>query len=129
MAIHQRWAEAIMNGQKRVEFRKRRLADDITVVLVYATAPVSKIVGRFTVRQVVSGSPVSIWDEYGSAGVIEHDAFFSYYDGTESAVAIVVGEAVRFDEPVALDQIEPKPSVPQSFAYLTAESMHLALTA
>ena len=76
MAIHQRYADAIMDGEKRVEFRKRRLADDIEVVWVYATAPISKVVGHFSIDEVVQGTPQDIWDRFGAVGVIERTAFF-----------------------------------------------------
>ena len=122
MAIHGRYADAIMDGTKQVEFRKRRLADDIQTVWVYATAPVSKVIGHFSVHDIVSGTPQAIWEQFGSVGVIEHDDFFDYYDGRETAVAIVVGTAERLADPVALDEIDPRPAVPQSFAYLSASS-------
>lgn len=118
MAIHEKWAEAILDGHKRVEFRKRRLAPDINTVLVYATAPISKVIGQFTVERIATGTPAEIWDTYGAVGVIEESAFFSYYENSESAVAIVVAEATRFAAPVPLDDFEPKPAVPQSFAYV-----------
>lgn len=122
MSIHQRYAEAIMDGIKQVEFRKRRLADDIDTVWVYATAPVSKVIGHFSVSEVVQGTPQDIWERYGSVGVIEHDAFFDYYGARETAVAIVVGSAERLPDPVSLDAIDPRPAIPQSFAYLSATS-------
>lgn len=120
MAIHERYADAIMDGIKRVEFRKRRLAEDITTVWVYATSPVSKIIGHFSVDVIVQGSPHDIWERFGAIGVIERDAFFAYYDGAATAVAIVVKEAERLPAPVALDEIDPQPAVPQSVAYLAA---------
>jgi predicted transcriptional regulator len=129
MAIHERYADAIMNGVKRVEFRKRRLADDIETVWVYATAPVSKVVGRFSVDDIVQGSPEDIWDRFGAVGVIERDAFFLYYAGSDTAVAIVVADAQRLPEPVGLHELEPRPAVPQSFAYLPVASSPSAMLA
>ncbi|GAA1968987.1 hypothetical protein GCM10009776_35100 [Microbacterium deminutum] len=122
MAIHERYADAIMDGIKRVEFRKRRLADDIETVLVYATAPVSKVIGSFTVHEVVSGTPADIWARFGKIGVIDEASFFEYYEGRDTAVAIVVGGAERLPDPVGLDELEPRPAVPQSFAYIPATS-------
>lgn len=123
MAIHERFADAIMEGVKLVEFRKRRLADDIETVWVYATAPVSKVIGQFSVGEIVSGTPGDIWERFGSVGVIDQDAFFKYYDNTSTAVAIVVGNAERLTDPVALAEMDPRPAVPQSFAYLSAASL------
>lgn len=119
MAIHPRFANAIIDGTKRVEFRKRRLASDISTVLIYATAPISRIIGRFTVDEIVEDVPASIWERFGDAGVIERDAFFRYYDEAAAAVAIVVAHAERFDEPLALDELDDQPAVPQSFAYVS----------
>lgn len=122
MAIHERYAEAIMDGVKRVEFRKQRLADDIQTVWVYATAPVSKVIGHFSVDEIVQGTPKDIWDRFGAVGVIEQEAFFDYYDGRSTAIAIVVRSAERLPDPVALQEMDPRPAVPQSFAYLPATS-------
>lgn len=128
MAIHQRYAEAIMDGTKRVEFRKRPLADDIDTVWVYATAPVSKVIGQFSVSEIVQASPQVIWERYGAVGVIDHDDFFDYYGSRDTAVAIIVGSAERLPDPVGLDAINPKPAIPQSFAYLSATSTPALVT-
>lgn len=120
MAIHERYADAIMDGVKRVEFRKRRLADDIETVWVYATAPMSKVIGYFSVDEIVQGTPHDIWERFGSVGEIDRDDFFDYFDGRDTAVAILVGAAKRLPTPVALGDIDPRPAVPQSFAYLSA---------
>lgn len=120
MSIHRKYADAIMDGAKRVEFRKRRLAEDIATVWVYATSPVSKVVGHFSVDEIVQGTPQDIWERFGDIGVIEQDAFFAYYDGSAIAVAILVGVAERLASPLSLDELEPRPAIPQSFAYLPA---------
>lgn len=119
-------AVGVADGVKRVEFRKRRLAEDIETVWVYATSPVSKVIGRFSVDAIVQGSPQDIWDRYGSVGVIERDAFFDYCGGAATAVAIVVGDALRLSDPIGLDEMNPPPAVPQSFAYLTAAALPFA---
>ena len=40
MSIRPQFAAAILDGSKRVEFRKRPLAADIGTVVIYATKPV-----------------------------------------------------------------------------------------
>ena len=50
MSIHPGYAEAILSGRERAEFRKRPLAEDVRTVLIYATAPVSAMSGWFTVQ-------------------------------------------------------------------------------
>jgi predicted transcriptional regulator len=127
MSIHERWAEAIVDGRKQVEFRKRRLADDIRTVLVYATSPSSQVIGQFTVSKIVTDTPARIWEQFGHLGVIEEEAFFAYYGSALTAVAIVVAAAERFPTPLTLAEFEPRPAVPQSFAYLSADARELAI--
>ena len=118
MAIHPRYADAILDGTKQVEFRKRRVAPDITKVLIYATSPIQKVVGSFTISDIVVDAPDLIWDEFGEFGVIERAAFAEYYATSDAAVAIRVEGTERFERPLALSELEPSPSIPQSFSYL-----------
>ena len=122
MAIHPIYAEAILDGTKTVEFRKRRLAEDIDTVWIYATAPVQRIVGEFRIEETVVDSPESIWSAFGSVGIIEHEDYQQYYADKSHAVAFVVEHARRFEEPIALYQLNPAPSIPQSFSYLKASA-------
>ena len=39
------YANRILEGSKRYEFRRTRLRQDITHVVIYSTSPVKKIVG------------------------------------------------------------------------------------
>lgn len=120
MAIHPVYAEAILDGTKKVEFRKRRLAEDIRTVWIYATAPVQRIVGEFHIGQTVIDSPETIWSSYGAVGIIEHSDYQNYFAEKAEAVAFVVQGATRYETPVALDDLEPRPSIPQSFSYIHA---------
>jgi predicted transcriptional regulator len=127
MSIHQHWAEAIVEGRKRVEFRKRRLADDIRIVLIYATAPSSRVIGQFTIAETVSDTPERIWQRFGHLGEIDEDAFFAYYGSSTTAVALVVECAERFSSSLALADFEPRPAVPQSFAYMRQDAAEIAM--
>jgi len=118
MAIHPRYADAILDGDKQVEFRKRRLASDITTVLIYATFPVQKIVGEFRIREMVVGAPDAIWEEFGDVGIIDRNSFGDYYASSENAVAIVVDAATRYERSQPLSELTPAPAIPQSFSYI-----------
>lgn len=74
----------------------------------------------------VSDTPARIWEQFGHLGVIEEEAFFAYYGSAPTAVAILVASAERFATPLTLGEFEPRPAVPQSFAYLPAEARELA---
>ena len=120
MAIHPNYADAILDGEKHVEFRKRTLASDITTVVIYATSPVQKVVGEFTIRETVVDAPDSIWERYGDVGEIDRDSYGAYYANAPTAVAIVVAQAKRYEVPQDLSELHSSPAIPQSFSYLPA---------
>ena len=47
-------------GRKRFEYRKAVFKQPVEKVLIYASAPVSKIVGEFEIADVVSGEPAEV---------------------------------------------------------------------
>ena len=51
-----------------MEFRKRRLASDINVGVIYATAPVQAVVGEFSISGQVSASPGELWSRFADIG-------------------------------------------------------------
>jgi predicted transcriptional regulator len=118
MSIRPQFAEAILAGTKLVEFRKRRLAPDVTTVLIYATMPVGKVVGVFEVADQHVASPTSLWNTHKAHAGIARAAYREYYRGRRSAVGIVVGEARRLVSPVTLTELDPRLVAPQSFVYL-----------
>jgi predicted transcriptional regulator len=121
MAIHPQYAQAILDGRKQVEFRKRPLAADVRTVVIYATAPVKKIVGEFVVGDIVMTDPSALWSSLGAVGAIDEQDFRGYYAGAGTAAGIIVQTARRYRAPVDLTSLRPAPSVPQSFAYLPAD--------
>lgn len=126
LAIHPEHANAILEGRKTVEFRKRRLDPDIRHVLLYATSPTKGVVGYFRVASLDQGSPTSIWKRHGDQGAICRRRFRSYYSGAKTAVAIVVDAATSFGRPVPLGDISKSATPPQSFSYLTESAMAFA---
>jgi len=121
MAIHPHYADAILDGRKKVEFRKRAVAEDVTTVLIYATAPVKKIIGQFEVAHTVVTTPSALWEQLGAVGCIDESAYREYYAASDAAVGLVIDAPKRYELPVRLAALLPSPAVPQSFAYLPRE--------
>ncbi len=119
LSIHPRHAESILSGRKRIEFRRVPFRRKLSHAMIYATAPVSAVVGCFSIEQVHQGSPAEVWRRFGHLGRISQSEFIDYYTGTAVAVAIEVGRTQSFSRPWALSELgTTRP--PQSFAYLTA---------
>jgi predicted transcriptional regulator len=117
VSIHPRFAEAILRGEKLVEFRRRGPSPATSHVIVYATAPVQRIVGWFQVRDVASGTPKSLWNRFGSIGGIGSAEFDRYYEACQVGTAIAVGDVIRADPPATLQAIGTT-TAPQSFRYV-----------
>lgn len=118
MSIHPCFAWAILRGEKTVEFRKRPLADDVTHVVIYATAPIRKVIGHFSIERQDLMEPEQLWTKYNKVGSIDRDSFFEYYEGRQDAVAIRVGEVRPLTTPLSLQEDLQVRCAPQSFQYL-----------
>lgn len=118
MSIHPEYSTAIFAGTKRVEFRRTTLPPELRYVVVYATSPVMKIVGYFSVAQVRAGAASTIWRRYGDVGGISRSKFNSYYTGANRAIAIEIKTAYSFENPLPIDVLGVGIRPPQSFQYL-----------
>lgn len=118
LSIHPRYAEEILAGRKRVEFRRRPLPVDVTQVVIYATAPVARVVGAFQVEAIDSTTPSDAWQQYHQVGGIEQEAFDSYYDGTDTAHVIRIRDVKAAKPPFTLSEVDETLRPPQSFTYL-----------
>jgi predicted transcriptional regulator len=121
MAIQPVYARAILNGNKRIEFRKRPLARDIRTVIIYETAPTQLVVGEFDVADIVVGSPRVLWQSYGGVGGISETSFFAYFEGYRVGTALLVASYRQYEHPITLDDLRPGIAVPQSFFYLAKD--------
>lgn len=129
MSIHPRYAEALLAGTKRVELRKRPLAPDVHAVVVYATAPVGRVVGSFTVVGQDIDTPAQIWDRHAQHAGIDKAGYDAYFAGSPRAVAIGAARPVRAATPLPLAELPGCTRPPQSFAYLTSEQVVAATEA
>lgn len=129
MSIHPRYAWAILEGRKTVEFRKRRLADDVTHVVIYSTVPDRAVVGYFTVEGQETSTPDSLWSQFRDRGVIDENDFFAYYAGRDRATGIRVGAATRLRRPLSLTLDLGVAHPPQSYQYLPSERFATVLAA
>lgn len=118
MSIHPRYAEKILDGSKQVEFRRSGFATVPSVIVVYATAPVSKVIGLFEVDGVDEASPSELWERYRLVGGISENGYKNYYRGAKRGIAIRVGRVHSLKEPLELSEFIGNGQPPQSFRYL-----------
>jgi len=120
-SIHPRYAEAILDGSKQVEFRRQGLPEDVTHVVIYATSPVQQVVGMFEVAGIDKVSPTRAWRQYNRVGGIEKTAFERYYTSANHAFVIRVRNPQMFPSPFSLADLDENLRPPQSYLYLRDE--------
>ena len=118
MSIKPVFADRILSGQKKVEFRRTRFARAVSHVVIYATSPRNKVIGFFEVVEVDKGPPDELWARYADIGGIEEPEFRAYFGDESQGFAIRVGRVVGLSAPIALENVGVAGSAPQSFRYI-----------
>ncbi len=118
LSLKPEYAEKILDGTKRYEFRKQRPRHQVQQVYIYASSPKKRIMGRFRIGRVIHGSPEEIWERCGNEGGIEKEKFFSYFGDRTIGYGFEVDEVERFDPPIDPVEINCGFRAPQSFAYV-----------
>lgn len=116
ISIKPEYAKRILSGEKMYEYRKRVPADVKTVV-IYATAPVKKIVGEFSVDNVLSMAPEELWNRTHLQSGITQEKFFRYFHGVSIAHALSIKEVIEYESPFDLSEVKIK-RAPQSWQYI-----------
>ena len=117
LSIKPQFAFAILHGQKKFEFRRNIFARQVDVILIYATAPIQRVVGEFDVSSIISEPVPVLWKRTREYAGIDETLFFEYFQGCNIGHAIEIGEVRAYSAPFCpVERFGLKP--PQSFTYL-----------
>ena len=62
LSIRPRYVDSILAGDKRFEYRRRIFKrNDVNMMAIYSTAPVSAVVAEASVGTVISGTLDEVW--------------------------------------------------------------------
>src|SRR5690606_5705301 len=95
---------------------------DVTHVIVYATAPVSAVVGAFTVADQHTLHPEALWLRFQDIAGIGLEDFVAYYSDRCTGTGIAVGEVLVADTPMELKRELGISHPPQSFRYVPQDA-------
>jgi len=113
LSIKPEYVTEIAAGRKRYEFRKTIFKEKVEKVYIYASAPVSMVVGEFQPVEILSDTPAEIWRITREQSGITKQFYYKYFDGKNMAYAIVIQNVRMYDKPKALPF-----HAPQSFRYI-----------
>jgi predicted transcriptional regulator len=117
LSIHPKYAESILSGTKRHEYRRHMWREEVRRVFIYACAPVSAVVGEFTALSIVGSMPDVLWAQTGRYGGITKPEFDAYFRDSNQGFSVRIGTVKRYDEPLPLAHFGIR-KVPQSFVYV-----------
>jgi len=121
LSIKPKYCMRILSGVKRYEFRKR-FPRNVETVYMYATSPVKKIVGKFTVGDVIEDEPRRLWERFRAYSGVDEKEFFEYFKQARVGYAIQIKDLKAFP-PIEPRSILPKFRPPQSYAYTNTLSL------
>ena len=119
LSIKPEYTKKIFSGEKKYEFRRQRPNSIIEMALIYESrAPSKNIVGWFTVKRILSGSPKEIWEKCKNSGGIERKKYFAYCNGRKVIYALEIDSILQFKTPINPFDICSDFRPPQNFSYL-----------
>lgn len=123
LSIKPQYVEKIFNGEKRFEYRKVIFANkNIKTVVVYSTMPIGKIVGEFSIDEILEFSPSELWEVTKDFAGIDKQFYDEYFEGKKKAFAIKIKKATLYKIPINPYGLEEKFTAPQSFLYIESKS-------
>lgn len=118
LSIKPEFANKIFDGSKHYEFRKAVFKNpDIKTVIVYASYPISKVIGEFDIENILHDDIGSLWNITAEFSGISEDFYNAYFSSREKGYAIKVKNPKRYKIPKILKE-EFNMTPPQSFAYV-----------
>ncbi|MGY1489664.1 hypothetical protein ACW4YW_09640 [Methylobacillus pratensis] len=122
ISIHPKYVERILDGSKKVEFRRVWTAEKITHLIIYSTSPEMRVSAIAEIDNVLSAGKEGLWDMakiYG--GGITRQNLRNYFHGISKGYALLIKNVRRLETPLPLSEAIPGMRAPQSYVYLTAE--------
>lgn len=118
LSIKPEFAFKIFAGTKKFEFRRSLFKNqEVKNIVVYASAPISKVIGEFEIDTIFHQDLNSLWDKTSEFSGISQDYYTDYFIGKDEGYAIKVKNPIMYENQLCIKEsfgLNP----PQSFAYI-----------
>lgn len=121
LSIKPKYVEKIINNDKKFEFRKAVPQKHFARVFIYSSAPEKKIVGMFTAKNILVGTPEDIWNKTKHKAGIGHNDYNIYFSDKKLAYALEIDNLILFKTPIIPSDIWTDFKAPQSFCYIEGD--------
>lgn len=118
LSIKPEFVEKIFAGTKKFEFRKSLFKrTGVNCVVIYASAPIKRVVGEFEIEDILSDTVYDIWEQTKEQSGITRDFYNSYFQNRKTANAIQIGHVKKYKKTRPLSDYHII-QAPQSFCYI-----------
>jgi predicted transcriptional regulator len=118
LSIKPEYANKIFSGNKRFEFRRSIFKNkDVKKIIVYASSPISKIIGEFEIEKIHFSDVDTLWQETQEFSGITKEYFDKYFIGKKSGFALEIKKTKKYSASLSIKESFGI-SAPQSFAYV-----------
>ena len=118
ISIKPEYVNEILSGRKKYEYRKvKAKKDNIDKMIIYATAPIMKVVAEIEILSILEDSPDSVWECTKKYSGISKSFYDKYYENRDVAIAYQLGKIKKYNRPKELSELGILHS-PQSFVYI-----------
>lgn len=118
--------ENITEGHKSVELRRKVWKNKYAHVAVYCSLPVASIVGLISIKDIVTGKPEIIGNDFLNKISIPRCDYETYVQGRDVVSAIIFDRVSIFEKALSISEIGMK-RPPQNYCYLTVEQFKTIL--
>lgn len=129
LSIHPTYVEAILDGRKTIELRKRRpRAKPGSTVAIYATMPQCKVVATAVLSKIDHAPPDQLWPRVHDVAAVTRSAYDDYFQSSKLAVGIHLADVRKLECPILLSDLRTVWKgfhPPQQFRYLDDEQQLL----
>lgn len=118
LSIKPKYASKILEGKKTFELRKTIFKNnEINTVLIYASSPISKIIGEFQIDKIVHLEIDELWKVVKDKAEVDKDFFDEYFNRKNKGYAIGIRNVKKYKKNIDIIE-EFGIKAPQSFAYI-----------
>ena len=118
LSVKPEFVEKIFAGTKKYEFRKSLFKrSGVKYVVIYASAPIKRVVGEFEIDDILSDGVDVVWDKTKKHSGITKEFYKSYFQNRKIANAIKIGHIRKYEKARQLSDYNIQ-QAPQSFCYI-----------
>ncbi len=118
LSVKPKYALKILEGKKTYELRKTLFKNpEINKVLVYASSPISKIIGEFEIEEIIHLELNELWKIVKDKSEVDKKFYDEYFQNREKGYAIGIKNVKKYINYIDIFE-EFGIKAPQSFAYI-----------